>query len=121
VVDVATFLEEEGFREVECTEEEYYDEFGGFHELPRYESAVCYQKEYEWGTATISKLELDEYLDDVTVYLNVDLPTTVMRIIDGSLDYPNSIAAYEDLVGRILQAGLLPFFGCNPRRLQRGA
>jgi hypothetical protein len=28
-VDVAIFLEEEGFREVECTEEEYYDEFGG--------------------------------------------------------------------------------------------
>jgi len=115
-VDIATFLEEEGFREVECTEEEYYDEFGGFHELPRYESAVCYQKEYEWGTATITKrdLELDEYLDDVTVYLNVDLSTTVMRIIDGSLDYPELDAAYEDLVDASFKQGFSLFSGTTP-------
>jgi hypothetical protein len=113
-VDVAIFLEEEGFREVECTEEEYYDEFGGFHELPRYESAVCYQKEYEWGTATISKLELGEYLDDVTVYLNVDLPTTVMRIIDGSTDYQELDDAYVELVDASFKQGFSLSSGTTP-------
>ncbi|PSO04611.1 hypothetical protein B9Q13_04135 [Candidatus Marsarchaeota G2 archaeon ECH_B_SAG-G16] len=111
-VDIATFLEEEGFREVECNEEEYYDEFGRFHELPRYKSAVCYQKEYEWGTATISKL--GEYLDDITVYLNVNLPTAVMRIIDGSTDYQELDDAYAELVDASFKQGFSLSSGTTP-------
>jgi hypothetical protein len=111
-VDIATFLEEEGFREVECNEEEYYDEFGRFHELPRYKSAVCYQKEYEWGTATISKL--GEYLDDITVYLNVNLPTAVMRIIDESTDYQELDDAYAELVDASFKQGFSLSSGTTP-------
>jgi hypothetical protein len=75
---------------------------------------VCYQKEYEWGTATISKLELGEYLDDVTVYLNVDLPTTVMRIIDGSTDYQELDDAYVELVDASFKQGFSLSSGTTP-------
>jgi len=97
-IDMASLLMKNGFKETECTEEEYYDKYGRYHEMPYYKSAKCYQKEYEWGTATVRSSHLD--LDEVIVYLDVKNfpPIIVERIIDGSTDYKELDDAYADLV-----------------------
>ncbi len=94
---IASLLMEKGFEEINCTVREYYDDYGRFHEIPFYESAICYQKEYEWGTATISALDLDlDEVSEVTVYLNINdfPPTIVERIIDD----PELNDAYDELI-----------------------
>ncbi|AWR98617.1 hypothetical protein [Metallosphaera hakonensis] len=76
------------FEEIECSEAEYYDNLGRFHDMPYYVRAKCYTKEYEWGSATISEWDLDLW-DSVTVYLDVVNfpPTIVKRILeDDDLD-----------------------------------
>ena len=97
-MEIASLLTKNGFEEFGCSAEEYYDDYGKFHVIPRYKSVRCYQKEYEWGTATIRSLDLDE--DEVTVYLNVNdfPPAIVRRINDGSADYPELDNAYAHLV-----------------------
>ncbi|PLC68079.1 hypothetical protein B7L70_05130 [Vulcanisaeta sp. EB80] len=94
---IASLLMEKGFEEINCIIREYYDDYGRFHEIPFYESTICYQKEYEWGTAIISALDLDlDEVDEVTVYLNINdfPPTIVERIIDD----PELDDAYDELI-----------------------
>ncbi|MFP3207757.1 MAG: hypothetical protein RXQ73_03660 [Caldivirga sp.] len=87
-----------GFRRIQCTEEEYYDEFGRELDIPYYVEAECYAKEYEWGTATVSARDLDvaEYFGDlVPVYLNVVgfPPLIVNRITEDNDGYDAVIEA----------------------------
>ena len=95
--EMASLLMKNGFKETECTEE-YYDGYGRYHVMPYYKSAKCYQKEYEWGTATVRSSHLD--LDEVIVYLDVkDFPPIIVeRMIDGSMDYNELDDAYADLI-----------------------
>lgn len=100
------------FEEIVCTKEEYYDEFGRFHELPYYVPAKCYMKEYEWGTATILEDDLDiEFGDSLTVYLDiVNFPPLIVEhvieddegydaIVEATMNYGKaSISFYPGMI-----------------------
>lgn len=64
----------EGFRTVECVREEYYDEFGRFHEIPHYITSECLCNSYEWGRLCVEvpDLEVSDYLSELDVYVHAD-------------------------------------------------